>query len=133
MPERNTHELKFADPLVGLVAVAKKRTTWRLNNEKDIRVDDRLDLLLAANRRCFGIATVVRVAERTFGTLTEEDCLHHELFDSTDKMLQTYEGYYGQPVGLDTPLIVIDFHPYLLCNRPFDLNETDVHMVGAVA
>ncbi len=100
--------LKFADPLPDLVLSGEKDTTWRVEDEKQIDVNDRLELC-DSDGESFAEATVEWVKRTTFDRLTVEDREGHEPFASEEEMYETYEQYYGREITADTPLKVIKF------------------------
>jgi len=73
--------LKFAPELVSFVLSGKKTCTWRMFDEKDFQVN------------------------------TNEDEINdgHERFDSHQVRLETYKGYYGDRVTLDSPVKILTF------------------------
>ena len=105
-------KLRFADPLPQLVLSNKKDTTWRIEDEKNLSVNDELSLSYAdgTNKdKEFAKAKIIWVKETTFGSLTKEDKEGHEKFNSEDEMYKTYSRYYGNPVTPETKLKVIKF------------------------
>ena len=101
-------QLKFAEPLPQKVLDDEKDTTWRINDERAITVNDRLSLQ-DTTREEFAQARVLWTKMTTFGRLTEEDKEGHESFESTEEMHQTYEKYYSQEVGPETEVKIIKF------------------------
>jgi hypothetical protein len=91
--------LKFSEPLPEKVMSGKKDTTWRIDDEKDITVEDQLSLQDVSGGE-FVKAKVLWTRKTTFGNLTEEDRKGHESFESEEKMYQTYSKYYDMDVGL---------------------------------
>jgi hypothetical protein len=101
-------QLKFAKPLPQKVLDGEKDTTWRIDDEKEITVNDKLSLQTTAKEE-FGKAEVLWTKMTTFGRLTEEDKEGHESFKSKEEMHRTYEQYYNQKIGSETELKVIKF------------------------
>lgn len=101
-------QLKFADPLPQKVLDGEKDTTWRIDDEKEITVNDRI-LLQDSDENEFGRAKVLWTKKTTFGRLTQEDKKGHETYESNKEMYQTYSDYYEMEVGAKTPLKVIKF------------------------
>jgi len=64
--------LKFSDTLPELILEGRKYTTWRINDEKNISIGDKLSLC-RQNGKKFVEAEVIFVKETTFGSLTKED------------------------------------------------------------
>jgi hypothetical protein len=101
-------KLRFAEPLPNLVLTGKKDTTWRINDEKDISVEDILPLCYNSGEE-FARAKVIWTKETTFGELTEEDYAGHEKFSSEVEMYETYSKYYNAGVTPNTRVKVIKF------------------------
>jgi hypothetical protein len=101
--------LRFAEPLPGLVLDGSKDATWRIDDEKEITVNDTLSLCKRTDNSEFAQAEVSWVKMTTFGSLTSEDMEGHEKFSSHQEMLDTYSKYYNLTVTDDTVLKVIKF------------------------
>lgn len=100
--------LNFSEPLPEKVLEGGKDTTWRIDDEKDISVNDKLSLRTVDGEE-FAQAEVLWVKNTTFGRLTEEDREGHESFDSEEEMYRTYSDYYDRDVGPDTDVKVVKF------------------------
>lgn len=100
--------LKFAEPLPSLILSGKKDTTWRINDEKDLEVNDELSLCFI-NKQQFARAKILWIKQTTFERLTNEDLEGHEKFSSLEDMYKTYTKYYKQEVKPNTKLKVIKF------------------------
>ena len=129
------HDLTFTLELAGFVAQGCKNRTWRINNERDIKPDDRLRLLVRVaeddnTKRLFGLATVKDVYVKKLGDLGTSDFIGHEPFSSQEELIDTYRKYYGPGVGEDSLTTIITFAPHLLCNKPGS-DETDVIITNA--
>jgi hypothetical protein len=101
-------KLKFSEPLPELILRGEKDITWRINDEKGIKVDDLLSLCHKDGKE-FAKAKVTWIKEKTFGDLTEEDKEGHEEFSSDKEMYETYSKYYRMEVTPKTRLKVIKF------------------------
>ncbi|MEK6947809.1 MAG: ASCH domain-containing protein [Nanoarchaeota archaeon] len=105
-------KLKFAYPLPELVLNSLKDTTWRLNDEKELSVNDELSLCYGDGEnkeREFGKAKIIWIKETTFENLTKEDKEGHEKFNSEEEMYKTYSRYYNIEVKPETKLKVVKF------------------------
>lgn len=83
---------------------------WRLFDDKDLTVGDRIDFINWNTGEKFaeGVLTVVR--EKTLGTLDEIDYEGHERFESEQSMYEHYQLYYkDKEVGPQTPLRIVTF------------------------
>lgn len=101
-------QLKFAKPLPQKVLDGEKDTTWRIDDEKEITVNDKLSNKTTEKKE-FGKAKVLWTKMTTFGRLTEEDKEGHESFESKKEMYRTYEEYYSQKIDSETEVKVIKF------------------------
>lgn len=101
--------LKFAPLLRELILKWEKTTTWRINDDKDIRLWDKIDLLWWAWEEPFAKAQVTNVKITTFWKITFEDIEWHEKFDTHEEMLKTYSSYYNIEVTNETELKIIKF------------------------
>jgi len=100
--------LKFSDSLPRLILEGKKNTTWRIDNNKNIKENDELSLCNVGGKE-FAKAKVISVKEIKFKDLTKEDKEGHEKFLSNDEMYKTYSRYYNKEVNENTILKVIKF------------------------
>jgi hypothetical protein len=86
----------------------RKYTTWRIGDEKNISVGDKLSLCFT-NGTEFAKAEVIGVNETTFDALTDEEKGGHEKFPSDEEMYTTYSRYYKMEVTPKTKLKIIKF------------------------
>lgn len=107
--------IKLEHGLAGLIRSGQKKCTWRLFDEKDLSVDDRVVLIDKVNPKehntwlAFGEAVLSKVVEKHLGEISKEDYDGHEEFASPEEMLRTYQGYYGDTVSFKTPVKIIHF------------------------
>lgn len=106
--EKQIKELKFAEPLPEMVLEGEKDTTWRIDDEREITVDDKLSLQDTDGEE-FAKAKVLWTKMTTFDRLTEEDKEGHESFSSQEKMLGTYSNYYDMEVKPETEVKIVKF------------------------
>ena len=101
--------LKFEECLVPLVLSGEKTVTWRLFDDKDLRVGDEIDLINSNTKEVFRRAKLVEIREKPLGAITDKDFDGHEKFESEEKMYETYRKYYGDKVNKDTTVKIIKF------------------------
>jgi ribonuclease HI len=107
-------QLKFNHDLAELIRAGKKTVTFRMYDDKDLSVDDEVELLdkvvaaKPATWHAVGRAHIKTIVEKRLSTITDEE-LRDEHYDSREQMLKIYQKYYGDPVTLDTPVKVIRF------------------------
>ncbi|MEX1059108.1 MAG: ASCH domain-containing protein, partial [Candidatus Saccharimonadales bacterium] len=107
--------LKFEHHQAQSIVQAKKNSTWRLFDDKNLSVDDEIRIVDKVNPEApdtwqvIGHAKVNEVVEKRLGDVTPEDMKGHEIFASDEEMLAKYRSYYGERVTLDTPVKIIHF------------------------
>lgn len=121
--------LKFEHTLAALIQTGAKTSTWRFYDDKDISVNDELNLIDKVEPhdpstwRIFARARVDMVVEKRLGDLTEADMEGHEKFSSREAMLMTYQSYYGPQVTFETPVKIIHFE--LIEQGRFDKSDVE--------
>ncbi|MCX6810440.1 MAG: ASCH domain-containing protein [Candidatus Berkelbacteria bacterium] len=102
-------KLKFAEKLVPLILSGEKTSTWRLFDDKDLSVGDKVEFINSETGDNFADVKIISVGEKTFADITEADFETHETYSSKDEMLKTYRGYYGEIVDKNTKVKIIKF------------------------
>lgn len=101
--------LKFQKELVKEILGGQKTSTWRVNDEKNISINDVVEFINTDTAKAFGVARVDSVTVKRLGEVEGDDFSGHESFDSKEKMYATYRQYYGSDVGPQTPVKIIRF------------------------
>lgn len=101
--------LKFRQNLVEEILAGRKTVTWRLFDDKDLKVGDRVELLYWETKGKFSEAKITKVREKKLGEIEDEDFEGHERFENKEEMLETYRKYYGKRVDWDTMVKMINF------------------------
>lgn len=101
-------QLKFSEPLPGLVLDGAKNTTWRINDKRGIVDGDMLSLCYDDGRE-FAKAIATSVREIMFEELSKDDKAGHETFANDEEMYATYSRYYNMAVTPKTNLKIIKF------------------------
>lgn len=101
--------VKFAPNLVPLVLSGEKTSTWRLFDDKNLQAGDHLNFVNKENGEEFGKAIIIDVREIELGKIEDSDYDGYEKFESKEKMIETYQGYYGNKVTPETILKIIKF------------------------
>lgn len=104
-----TKQLHFAPNLVPLILSGQKTTSWRLWDDKNLSVEDTLEILESGTERHFATARITSVQTLTFLELWAGKMEGHEKYKDEQEMYDTYRGYYNRPVGPDTEVKVIKF------------------------
>jgi hypothetical protein len=101
--------LKFRDNLMPLILSGQKNSTWRLFDDKSLIVGDEIELKVFGTNDKFAEAKIIKVVEKRFGDLTDNDKEGHEQFKDDSEMYSTYSDYYHLPVDSDTLVKIIWF------------------------
>ena len=101
--------LKFASDLVSKIISGEKTSTWRLFDDKDLKVGDSLIFINKESGEQFGTGVITSLVIKTLGTLSEADWEGHERFASDEEMYDTYRKYYGDKVGPDSEVKMLKF------------------------
>jgi ribonuclease HI len=108
-------KLKLDHELAELVVRGEKTSTWRLFDDKDLTVNDVVEMIDKVHPdqpqswQVIGSARINRVIEKQLGDITVEDYDGHEQHESREAMLAAYQSYYGSNVSWDTPVKIIHF------------------------
>lgn len=96
------------------VRSGSQTSTWRLYDDKDIRVNDKLELLDKVDPADpstwlpVGVVEVSAVIEKRIGAVQASD-LDDQQFKSTDELLDDCRRFYGPQADLATPIKIIHF------------------------
>jgi|SRR3989338_6637530 len=101
-------QLKFSEPLPGLILEGQKNSTWRINDEKGIAAGDKISLCYN-NGSEFAKAEVTHIKETVLENLTAADKEGHEEFSSDVEMYRIYSKYYKTNVTPKTKVKIIKF------------------------
>src|SRR3989338_10782846 len=99
--------LKFRNHLALKILSGEKTVTWRLFDDKDLRVGDKLVFQNWNTGENFAETEIVEVREKKLGKLTDADFERHEKFESEEDMYQHYREYYGEAVNGDTVVKIV--------------------------
>lgn len=93
-----------------------KTSTWRFKDDKDLSVDDEVELIDKVNPRkvdswqAIGLAKIDKITEKRLGQITADDYDGHESYPDQESMFRTYRQYYNDPsIGPNTSLKIVDF------------------------
>ncbi len=108
--------LKLNHTSASAVLDGSKRATWRINDDKNLSIDDEVELIDKVNPdepsswQAIGIATINEIVIKRLGEVNEREIE----FTSQDEMYKRFEEYYGEKVGPHTPVKIInfEFEPY---------------------
>lgn len=102
--------LKFVENLVPLILSGEKTSTWRIFDDKDLSLGDKLSLIEKGTGEEFARAEIVSVREKVLGDIEDADFDDgHERYGSKEKMLEAYQSYYGNHITMDTVIKIVYF------------------------
>jgi ribonuclease HI len=117
--------LKLNHTLAKAVKAGKVTVTWRLNDDKNISVNDELELIDKVDPirpdswQVIGKAKVNQVNQKRVSEVSDAE-LDASGTESREAMLSNYQQYYGNEVGPDSAVKIIhfDFEPYAIPKEP---------------
>lgn len=107
--------LKLDHELAQLVVAGKKRSTWRLFDDKDLSVNDELRLIDKVDParpetwKVIGTARINMVVQKRLGDIELADYADYEPYASKNELLEMFKKYYGSDVNFDTIVKIISF------------------------
>ncbi len=101
--------IKFKPHLIDLILKGEKHSTFRLFDDKDLQVGDIVVFLNSETKEEFAKAKLVKVWQKTLGSLEETDFEGHNPYSSTAEAVEKYKGYYGDKVNKHTVVKIIHF------------------------
>ena len=109
MGRRNMKTLKFRHNLVQKILDGSKTVTWRLFDDKNLQVGDKIEFIDWESGGKFADAEIIGAREKKLGDIEEKDFEGHEKYGSNEEMLEHYKKYYGEKVNMDTMVKIINF------------------------
>lgn len=114
------------------------RSTWRINDDKDLHVNDEVNLVDRVNSlkpetwQIFGIAKITKVLEKQLGKITQADLDDGEILPPIKDLLTKYRKFYGNQVNEETPVKIIsfDFNPAINTKNNSEDKEVKLYCDG---
>jgi len=101
--------LKFTENQIQPILDRKIFRTWRLEDDKDLSLGDRIELVNTKNGSTFAWADVEEITPKYIKDLDNSDKEGHQKFQSDEEMYHLFETFYGHRIGPQTPVKVIKF------------------------
>jgi len=108
--------LKLDHGLAQKVLTGEKNTTFRLFDDKDLSVNDEVEIIDKVQSdspetwKIIGVAQIEEIYEKRIGALNEHDFEGHGVkYTSQDDLLKAFRNYYGERVTSDTPVKIVRF------------------------
>jgi hypothetical protein len=101
--------LKFREYLIDHILNGEKKSTWRLFDDKDLKVGDKISLKNWKTGIEFASAEIVEIIEKKFIDLNQLDWVGHERYESDEEMYRKLSGYYNRKVTEEDVVKIINF------------------------
>jgi hypothetical protein len=101
--------VKFRSNLIKQIISREKTSTWRLFDDKNLSVDDKINIQEWETKKDFGTAIITQVKEKKLKDLQDSDFEGHEKYESEEKMYEAFRKYYGDKVTPETIVKIIEF------------------------
>lgn len=129
-------QLKFDHKYVQALKDGSKTVTFRVNDDKDIRpgdvveVIDKVDLDFPSTWEVPGFLEIQSVKNVAFSDLNKEDISSLHSFGNDDEMLQTFQRFYGDHVNEETQILVVMFtyKPYETVKKFISKNDEKISL-----
>lgn len=107
--------LKLNHEFAQQVLAGQRTSTWRINDDKDLHVNedvqlvDKVNPLEPSSWRPIGVARITTILEKQIGKVTQHDVAPGEQLKPLKALIEEYRGYYGHQVNAETPVKIITF------------------------
>lgn len=107
--------LKLNHAAAKQVLEGRRTSTWRMNDDKNLSVNDDIELVDKVNSlrpdtwRAIGVAHVDRIIEKRLGDINDEDFIGAGPAATTESLVDNFKVYYGDSVDLDSPIKMVHF------------------------
>lgn len=107
--------LKLDHNIALLALNGQKTSTWRINDDKDLSVNDKVELIDKVDHdnprtwQIIGVATIDQIVTKRLGEVSDLDTKGHESFTSEQQMYETFRRYYGPSIGPRSIVKIIHF------------------------
>jgi ribonuclease HI len=108
-------QLKFNHSFAELIRQGKKTATFRMYDDKDLAVDDHVELLdkvdphRPATWKSIGIARIDSIVEKRLAAITDQELRNSDQYVNQTELLAAYRKYYGDQVSPEMPVKVVEF------------------------
>lgn len=92
-----------------MILRGEKTVTWRLFDDKDLSIGDKVEFLNWETGELFAYTTITSCVQKTLGNLQPHDFNGHRTFSSPNEMYEHYATLYQRKVDESTPLKILTF------------------------
>jgi ribonuclease HI len=111
--------LKFKSELVEPITSGKVYKTWRLFDDKQLEVDDILQLVNSDTKQEIGYAKITKITIKHLADLDETDMRGHKYYHGIEEIVTKFKKFYGPKVNSASVVKAIEFN-YLGQNLSID-------------
>jgi len=125
-------KLKLDHNLAALVLSGRMRSTWRLFDDKDLSVNDQVELIDKTQAikpetwRPIGFAKISKIVEKKLSDITQDDLDQHQDYLNMATVIPVFQKFYGSNVGPNTAVKIVDFDFQQISSTP-NQNSTANH------
>lgn len=107
--------LKLDPQFAELLMDGAENATWRINDDKDLHVNDTITLISKVNPlepaswKPVGRGQITSILEKQLGQIVQQDMMPSEQLLPLSELLKKYRTYYGQQVNEETPVKIVRF------------------------
>lgn len=101
--------LKFKDFKAKQILEGTKTATMRLFDDKNLSVNDELELVNSDDGRVFAKAVIIKILNKKIAEVDDVDLDGHEKWNNKEEMLKSLKSHYGNKVNLDTEVKIVMF------------------------
>ncbi|HSX44353.1 MAG TPA: reverse transcriptase-like protein [Candidatus Saccharimonadales bacterium] len=107
--------LKFHHDLAQLILQGQKTATWRINDEKNLSVNDDVEIIDKVKRKdpsswqVIGHAKINEIIAKRLSDITDEDIAGDKEYESREDMIQTLGSYFGDEINKNTTIKIVRF------------------------
>ena len=101
--------LKFKDFKAKWILEGTKTATMRLFDDKDLQVEDELEMINSDTGEIFAKAKIKEVIYKNLGEVDDIDLDGHEKWNNKEEMLESLKEYYGNKINLNTEVKIVRF------------------------
>ncbi len=102
--------LKFIPSQIEPILNGTYNTTWRLADEKNIQVNDEIQLINSENGNVFAKIIVDEVTTKSIEDISSYDIQGHENYGSIEEIIDVFKKYYGPDITIKSLVKIIKYH-----------------------
>lgn len=107
--------LKVSHKMAKLITAGQKNSTWRINDEKNLSVDDEIGIIDKVDPKdpstwlVIGTGRISQVVQKHLKDIQNNDLEVGEQFASRTEMIKTFQHYYGRDINEQTTVKIVTF------------------------